>query len=105
MSTWTLHCSSCEYSAPGDRLASLCATCSQPLVVRLTSAPPKRDALKPVWNLWRYADAMPLAEGEKPVTLGEGMTPMLDAPALAKSVGYTRTVRFERRAISFVELP
>ncbi len=90
MSTWTLHCSSCDYTAPGDRLASLCPTCSQPLVVRLTSAPPKRDALKSSWSLWRYADAMPLAEGEKPVSLGEGMTPMCDIPALAKSVGVRR---------------
>ncbi|MBI3791478.1 MAG: threonine synthase [Gemmatimonadetes bacterium] len=90
MSTWTLHCSNCEYTAPGDRLASLCPNCSQPLVVRLTSAPPKRDGLKSSWSLWRYADAMPLAEGEKPVTLGEGMTPMLDVPALAKSVGVRR---------------
>ena len=90
MSTWTLHCSACEYSAPGDRLASLCPTCAQPLVVRLTSAPPKRDALKSAWSLWRYADAMPLADGERPVSLGEGMTPMSDVPALAKSVGVRR---------------
>lgn len=90
MSTWTLHCSSCEYGAPGDRQASLCPNCAQPLVVRLTSAPPKRDALKSAWNLWRYADAMPLADGEKPVTLGEGMTPMLDIPALAKWSGVRR---------------
>ena len=90
MSTWTLHCSACDYSAPGHLLASLCPNCNQPLVVRLTSAPPRRDALKDSWSLWRYADAMPLAEGETPVSLGEGMTPLLEVPALAREIGVRR---------------
>ena len=90
MSTWTLHCSACDYSAPGHLLASLCPNCSQPLVVRLTSAPPRRDGLKDTWSLWRYADAMPLAAGEVPVSLGEGMTPLIDAPGLARDIGVRR---------------
>jgi threonine synthase len=37
--------------------------------------------------MWRYREWLPLADGEEPVTLGEGMTPLLRWPALEKSVG------------------
>ena len=39
------------------------------------------------WDMWRYAAWMPLAPDESPVTLGEGATPLLPAPAIAKSLG------------------
>ena len=90
MTTWTLHCSACDYSAPGDRLASLCATCAQPLMVRFTSHAPSRDALRSDWSLWRYAVALPLSDGERPVSLGEGLTPLAECPVLARSAGVRR---------------
>jgi threonine synthase len=37
--------------------------------------------------MWRYAAWMPLAPDESPVTLGEGATPLLPAPALAEALG------------------
>jgi threonine synthase len=40
--------------------------------------------------MWRYAPVLPLRDGEAPVTLGEGMTPLLDAPALAEALGVRR---------------
>jgi threonine synthase len=40
--------------------------------------------------MWRYADALPLPEGEAPVSLGEGCTPLLELPALAREVGVRR---------------
>lgn len=40
--------------------------------------------------MWRYAPFMPLLAGEAPVSLGEGLTPMIDAPALAQAVGVRR---------------
>ena len=40
--------------------------------------------------MWRYAKVMPLADGEQPVSLGEGLTPMHDAPQLAKELGVRR---------------
>jgi threonine synthase len=39
--------------------------------------------------MWRYREWMPLAEGEEPVTLGEGGTPLLAVPALGKHLGLT----------------
>jgi len=40
--------------------------------------------------MWRYAKVLPLADGEQPVSLGEGLTPMHDAPQLAKEIGVRR---------------
>jgi threonine synthase len=40
--------------------------------------------------MWRYAAVMPLADGESPISLGEGTTPMHDLPALAREVGVGR---------------
>jgi threonine synthase len=40
--------------------------------------------------MWRYAPLLPLLLRETPVTLGEGMTPLLDAPTIAKSLGVRR---------------
>jgi threonine synthase len=40
--------------------------------------------------MWRYAPVMPLADGETPVSLGEGLTPMHEAPQLAKELGVRR---------------
>ena len=88
--TWSLHCSACPYTnADGSKLASLCPDCSQPLMVRYTTAVP-RDAITGEASLWRYRAALPLAAGETAVTLGEGMTPMLELPHLAREVGVRR---------------
>jgi threonine synthase len=40
--------------------------------------------------MWRYAPLLPLRDGEAPVTLGEGGTPLLEAPDLARAVGVAR---------------
>jgi len=37
--------------------------------------------------MWRYAAVMPLRDGETPVSLGEGLTPIQELPALAKAIG------------------
>ena len=40
--------------------------------------------------MWRYAPVLPLLASESPVSLGEGLTPMHDSPALAREVGVAR---------------
>jgi threonine synthase len=40
--------------------------------------------------MWRYSSILPIAEGEAPVTLGEGGTPLIEAPELARSLGVRR---------------
>src|SRR5439155_26143751 len=41
-------------------------------------------------SLWRYRELLPLPVDAAPVTLGEGMTPLLDCPRLAKSLGVSQ---------------
>lgn len=88
--TWSLHCSVCSYvQSDGPKLASLCPDCSQPLMVRYANAVP-RSAITGGASLWRYGAALPLQSGERAVTLGEGMTPLVELPHLAREIGVRR---------------
>ncbi len=87
---WSLHCSVCTYQKPdGTQLASLCPDCGQPLMVRYPHAVP-RSAVNSEASLWRYRAALPLQAHERAVTLGEGMTPLVELPHLAQEVGVRR---------------
>jgi threonine synthase len=41
-------------------------------------------------SMWRYADALPLDDTTHCVTLGEGWTPLIDAPRFAQALGCER---------------
>ena len=90
MSSWHLDCSACDHSQAGNALASVCPACGQPLLVHYDSPYPSRNAILPRWDMWRYAPVMPLLDGEEPVSLGEGTTPMREIPALAAQLGVAR---------------
>ena len=90
MSSWHLDCSACDHSQAGDGLASVCPVCGQPLLVHYDTPYPDRSAILPRWDMWRYAPVMPLRDGEAPVSLGEGTTPMREIPGLAAQVGVAR---------------
>ena len=90
MSTWHLDCSACDYTQPGNTLASVCPTCGQPFLVRYDSPWPSREAVLPRWDMWRYAPVLPLLDGESPISLGEGATPIHELPKLAKELGIAR---------------
>lgn len=87
-----LVCSSCEKPASPEGTPSVCEDCGKPLFATY----PLEDISKRVkpadlatrpWTMWRYREIMPLAEGESPITLGEGGTPLLAIPRLAKKTG------------------
>ena len=90
MTSWNLTCSSCGRREPQDAAVGLCPDCGQPFLVRFTSPPPARGNLAARWDMWRYSPALPLAAGETPTCLGEGMTPLIEAPALARAAGVRR---------------
>jgi threonine synthase len=47
-------------------------------------------------GLWRYAPVLPIADPAHRVTLGEGQSPLLECPALARQLGVRRLVaKFE----------
>jgi threonine synthase len=58
--------------------------------VRFTSPPPSRGKILARWDLWRYAPALPLLDNESPVCLGEGVTPLVESPELARLAGVRR---------------
>src|SRR6185295_1738063 len=41
-------------------------------------------------TMWRYRELMPLLDGEEPVTLGEGFTPLMHARSLGAALGLDR---------------
>jgi threonine synthase len=90
VSTWHLECSACDTREAGDARATVCPKCGQPFLVRYDSPMPARTAVTARWDMWRYAPIMPLHEGEQPVSLGEGLTPMAELPKLAKSIGVAK---------------
>src|SRR6516165_2900930 len=67
----------------------------RPLWVRY-DLPRVREAVTPAAvaarppTLWRYRELLPLPEGAEPVTLGEGMTPLIPCPRLGKELGLER---------------
>jgi threonine synthase len=106
--SWTLRCSACDTAAERDH-ASICGACGQPLFAQYAPVP-KGTPLADRWDAWRYAPFMPLEAGEVPVSLGEGLTPMIEAPSLAAATGVRRlwvkdesqnpTVSFKARGMS-----
>lgn len=64
----------------------------RPIVVRydldrVREAVTPADIAKRPPSLWRYRELLPLPLDVEPVTLGEGMTPLLPCPRLGKSLG------------------
>jgi threonine synthase len=110
VSTWHLDCSACDHTQAGDTLASVCPTCGQPLLVHYDSPWPSRDAISPRWDMWRYRAVLPVLDGEAPISLGEGATPIRELPALARETGVAQlwvkdeglnpTASFKARGIS-----
>ncbi|HXU88089.1 MAG TPA: pyridoxal-phosphate dependent enzyme [Methylomirabilota bacterium] len=93
----TLSCIDCGTAHPlGYRLE--CEKCRGLLELRYDTETLRRrgpDVLSGT-GLWRYAAVLPIADPAHRVTLGEGGTPLLEAPRLARSLGVRRlTLKFE----------
>jgi len=71
----------------------LCA-CGAPLLARYDLDKARawsRDSLRGRdANMWRYRELLPLFDGEEPVTLGEGFTPLFHTRALGATLGLDR---------------
>jgi threonine synthase len=83
-----LECSECGKKYDSEREQHLC-TCGRPLLVRYdlkTAAATLTlgNLAKRVRTLWRYREVLPPGD---PVSLGEGMTPLIPTPRLAASMG------------------
>src|SRR6266508_4116187 len=90
-----LQCTACNETFPPDRLMTTCPVCGKVLFARYdlpaAAASMTRAALaERPWNLWRYAELLPVRDPRNILTLGEGGTPLLAAPALGRALGLNR---------------
>ncbi|HKV72206.1 MAG TPA: threonine synthase [Gemmatimonadales bacterium] len=88
---WTLACSRCGDTRNADGLPGVCPQDGAPYLVKyptLPSAEAKSLLKDRRRNMWRYREWLPLAEGEQPVTLGEGCTPLLPLDRLGRQLGF-----------------
>jgi threonine synthase len=90
-----LECTKCGNTFDSEKVWRLSPCCEKPLYARYDL-----DAIGKVFRpqslvgrdatMWRYAEVLPVRDERYRLTLGEGYTPLLDAPRLAKAVGVRR---------------
>jgi threonine synthase len=89
---WKLECSGCGSIACPDGLPTVCPGCGQPWLVRYPERRPTltdRAETHRGTGMWRFRTFLPLAEGENPITLGEGDTPLLEVRKTGRDLGFT----------------
>jgi threonine synthase len=84
-----LECPKCRSTCDWSRPQNLCRSCGSPLLARYdleaARATFSASALKGrIASMWRYEEVLPPAA---PVTLGEGMTPLIHARRLGDALG------------------
>jgi threonine synthase len=87
-----LECAACGLRHEAQRLQNLCTACGKPLLVRYDLESASRTLTKESLanrraDLWRYREVLPVKHDENIVSLGEGWTPLLNAPRLAQQLG------------------
>ena len=87
-----LECTNCRARYPADQLHGLCARCGKVLFAHYdlerARVEMRKDALSgrdP--TMWRYREVMPVEDPANIMTLGEGMTPLLPLPGVARRLG------------------
>ncbi|GAA4354011.1 threonine synthase [Hymenobacter saemangeumensis] len=107
-----LHCAGCGSAYSPFVLQRVSPCCQLPLVAGYDLQEPlSRDAIEQTdSSMWRYGALLPLLHSENKVTLGEGLTPLLQLPRLAaryelaslllKDEGQNPTGSFKARGLS-----
>ena len=87
-----IECTVCGRRHGAGHLLTVCEGCGQMLAVRydlprIAAAVTKDDLLRRPPGMYRFRELTPLDPGEEPITLGEGGTPLLALPRLARHLG------------------
>jgi threonine synthase len=78
-----LECTACHGDFDADRSHGVCPSCGKVLFARYDLGA-LRTVLAPAdlrgrrWDMWRYRELLPIVDPANLVTLGEGMTPLID---------------------------
>src|SRR5690606_5461983 len=90
-----LECTACGKTYESEKLWRLSPCCEKPLYARYDlerlreTFRPSTLAGRPA-TLWRYAEVLPVRDPARRLSLGEGFTPLIDAPRLADALGVER---------------
>jgi threonine synthase len=90
-----LECTRCGGRYESEELHGLSRCCQKPLYARydldrIRDTLPREELRGRRADLWRYAELLPVRACSNAIGLGEGWTPLLDAPRLAREVGMER---------------
>jgi threonine synthase len=90
-----LECSRCGAPFESETLQGLSPCCQKPLFPRydldaIRARLSREDLVGRSADLWRYAELLPIRDPANAVRLGEGWTPLIEAPRLAARLGVAR---------------
>ena len=113
-----LECTACGLRHEPDQLQTVCTACGKVLFARY-DLPGVRNAVSPSdftsrrWDMWRYAELLPVRSSSNVVSLGEGMTPLVAVrdhargalgfergEVILKEEGQNPTASFKARGLS-----
>src|SRR5258708_38483893 len=91
-----LECSACGLRHDADQLQTVCTACGKVLFarydldgVRAALTPP--DFATRRWDMWRYAELLPVRAQANLISLGEGLTPLVGVRTeAAQALGMSR---------------
>ncbi len=94
-----LECSACGERHDADRIQTVCSACGKVLLARY-DLPAVRTSVRPSdfasrrWDMWRYWELLPVRDPRHLISLGEGLTPLVEISSRA-----ARTLGMERGQI------
>ncbi len=94
----SLSCGNCGRSHESDRLQNLCVECHRPLLAgydldairRRGEFTPEQVRRRPIRSLWRFHEVLCVNDPADAVSLGEGMTPLLELEPRGEFKAYRR---------------
>ncbi|MCC7018641.1 MAG: pyridoxal-phosphate dependent enzyme [Ardenticatenales bacterium] len=86
-------CLECGHRTPADAYAEACPSCGSAWLdagYDLRRLPPNWPALvrSRVSSMWRYTELLPFGDDVRPLSMGEGWTPLTRSAGLARELGY-----------------
>lgn len=86
---FVFHCYGCGADYDGADLKR-CAACGEPVAIKSTATPDISMFHEAPRSLWHYAEMLPITSPDAVVSIGEGATPLVDAPRLAGKYGFAQ---------------